>query len=287
MSSTQLPSLYIPFVYSQTTEEKIKHVIEVSYGFGKVAYMDRVLREDANGSYHYSVYIHFETFNFDEITEKFLEHAKDKKDPPRLYYDYGKPWFWKVMINTKVGKNMHPHVKVDHLVPDFQRPEFQVPPRDSFFQNLNVHTLKSMTDQVNALPVAPTLPDPFPEMSLSLKKPEDCDGWNEEGWNEEMSDLSDDGEEEEKDNPDDKFPTIELNRDAAPFVPICHPSRVFPTFELYEYKESDSKLLARLSEKCEQSFVDYYEGTSEEATGTMFDDYEGSSLDAIMQLLDA
>jgi len=113
-TQSNTPSFYIPFVFTQTTDEKIKTVMEVAYEFGKVKYIDRVLKVDADGKPHYSLYIHFETFNYDERTEKFLKHAADKNDPPRLYYDYGKSGYWKVMINTQVGKHTEMRVKIDY-----------------------------------------------------------------------------------------------------------------------------------------------------------------------------
>ena len=126
-NQNEIPSLYIPFVFTETTDEKIKTVVEEDYDLGKVKFIDRILKEDGNGKTHYSVYIHFETFNFNERTERFLEHANDKTDPPRLYYDYGKSWFWKVMISKRVGKHMAPAVKVSYEKEE--KDEYVVPPR--------------------------------------------------------------------------------------------------------------------------------------------------------------
>jgi len=124
-NQNQIPSLYIPFVYTQTTDEKITAVIEDDYDLGQVKYIDRILKENYDGTSHYSVYVHFETFNFNERTERFLEHAKNTFDPPRLYYDCDNSWFWKVMVNNRVGKHVAPAIKVDYVAP----PKIIAPPR--------------------------------------------------------------------------------------------------------------------------------------------------------------
>ena len=100
MSTEQVPSLYIPFVFTQTTDDKIKTVIEEEYQFGKIKQIDRVLKD--GHCQHHSLYIYFHSFNTDEVTKSFLEHAKDTRDPPRLYYEEGKPWYWKAMLNRRV-----------------------------------------------------------------------------------------------------------------------------------------------------------------------------------------
>ena len=83
---------------------------------------------------------------------------------------------------------------------------------------------------------------------------------------------------------DDKFPTISLNRNAAPFIPHGR-ERQQPQFR--EYKENESKLLANLTkiytrnmaEEAEQLMLDYYEGSSEEAI--QLDGFESSSVQAM------
>jgi hypothetical protein len=122
MTETILPSFFVPYVLTDVTDEKIKHVFEISYGIGKVKFIDRVLREDLHGN-HYSIYVFFETFNFDDRTIRLLEHSQIKEDPPRFYYDYGEPGYWKVLLNIKERKHNFPSKKInldDEVATTFQ-----------------------------------------------------------------------------------------------------------------------------------------------------------------------
>ena len=314
MSSYKLPSLYIPFVFTQTTDEKIINVIEFAYGLGKVAYIDRITREDANGSYHNSIYIHFETFNFNERTERFLEHAKNKNDPPRLYYEYGKPWFWKAMINTQIGKEDYPGARAHHQLSSIERPKFQNP---QYEEALVIPVSPSLSLPVApslSLPVAPALTNVFPtfnapEQLPAIKLPENCDGWYDN-----VSDLS------------ERFVTPTTPREKTlkiaqlKFVPrvlalrksenivndcLCSTvilnQRTISKMETqYEYQEGESILLSRLmeivsSKRQEQRIAtddgdDEYEGSSEEATtqsecSDNSTKFEGSSNSANIQYI--
>lgn len=246
MSSTNtLPSLYIPFVYTSTEDEKIRSVIEIDYGLGKISYIDYVLKENGDGMHHYSVYIHFETFNFDEITEKFLEHAKDTKNPPRLYYEYGKPYFWKVMLNSSYGKHMCPRVKIDYNKPSFKRDEIQIPTKDE------EPVLSIAPSLPEMLPIAPCLPEIFsaiktlPEGVTPLILPELCSNWHDE-WNENMSEITD---------TDTDSPYIdEVAKNSIMDLPVSLPKeskrtvftqRLFPTGSIAEQEQERENELQR------------------------------------------
>jgi len=112
MSEQFLPSFFVPYISSEITDEKIRQVFELSYEIGKVYFIDRVLKEDLQGMMYYSVYIFFESFNFDERTLRLIEHSKCKEDPPRFYYNYGEPGYWKVLLNTSQRKYNAPSVKL-------------------------------------------------------------------------------------------------------------------------------------------------------------------------------
>ena len=316
MSSYKLPSLYIPFVFTQTTDEKIINVIEFAYGLGKVAYIDRITREDANGSYHNSIYIHFETFNFNERTERFLEHAKNKNDPPRIYYEYGKPWFWKAMINTQIGKEDYPGARAHHQLSSIERPKFQNPQYEEALvipvspslslpvaPSLSLPVAPSLAFPVApslafpvapslAFPVAPALTNVFPtfnapEQLPAIKLPENCDGWYDN-----VSDLS------------ERFVTPTTPREKTlkiaqlKFVPrvlalrksenivndcLCSTvilnQRTISKMETqYEYQEGESILLSRLME-----IVSSKRQEQRIATDDGDDEYEGSSEEATTQ----
>jgi hypothetical protein len=108
-----IPSFFVPYILTNVTDEKIKHVFEISYGIGKVKFIDRVLKEDLHGNNYYSIYVFFESFNFDDRTIRLLEHSQIKEDPPRFYYDFGEPGYWKILLNTKERKHNAPSKKID------------------------------------------------------------------------------------------------------------------------------------------------------------------------------
>jgi hypothetical protein len=113
MTESILPSFFVPYILTNVTDEKIKHVFEISYGIGKVNFIDRVLKEDLHGNNYYSIYIFFESFNFDDRTIRLLEHSQIKEDPPRFYYDFGEPGYWKILLNTRERNHNAPSKKID------------------------------------------------------------------------------------------------------------------------------------------------------------------------------
>lgn len=121
MTESILPSFFVPYILTNVTDEKIKHVFEISYGIGKVKFIDRVLKEDLHGHHYYSIYVFFESFNFDDRTIRLLEHSQIKENPPRFYYDYGEPGYWKILLNTIERKHDAPSKKIQ-LNDDETRP---------------------------------------------------------------------------------------------------------------------------------------------------------------------
>jgi hypothetical protein len=113
MTESIFPSFFVPYILTNVTDEKIKHVFEVSYGIGRVKFIDRVLKEDLQRNNYYSIYVFFESFNFDDRTIRLLEHSQIKEDPPRFYYDFGEPGYWKILLNTKERKHDAPSKKID------------------------------------------------------------------------------------------------------------------------------------------------------------------------------
>jgi hypothetical protein len=113
MSVSDLPSFFVPYVMTNVTDEKIKHVFEISYAIGRVKFIDRVLKEDLHGNNYYSIYVFFDMFIFDEITIRLLEHSQIKENPPRFYYDYGEPGYWKILLNVSDRKHNAPSKKIN------------------------------------------------------------------------------------------------------------------------------------------------------------------------------
>jgi hypothetical protein len=117
MSNQQnLPSFFVPYIQVNVTDEKLKNVFEDDYKFGKISFIDRVLKENSKGIAYYSIYIFFETFNYNNDTNNFLEKSKIKEDPARVYYYFykiGHSLYWKVLFNTSPRKHSAPAIKVD------------------------------------------------------------------------------------------------------------------------------------------------------------------------------
>jgi hypothetical protein len=105
MSNT---SLFIPHVFSNIDDEKIKSVIENDYKLGTVNSIDKISKTSSDGKTYNSVYIHFDKWNNDEKTKKFLMRLKDTTKESHIIYD--KPWFWIVLENTSANKKkIMPH----------------------------------------------------------------------------------------------------------------------------------------------------------------------------------
>jgi len=91
------PSIMIPFVHLNKVEQ-VKPLIE-GLRIGKVARVDRVLREDARGK-HYQVYIHFEFWDIDNPDSCRLRAKISHGGTAKLEYE--SPWFWTLVLNSKV-----------------------------------------------------------------------------------------------------------------------------------------------------------------------------------------
>ena len=90
-------SIYIPHVFSNITEERIKEIFE-TLCLGKIHYVDFIRKQGKYGNSFNSVYIHFyhwyDTVASRNLQEKIVNPCKEA----RLVYD--DPWFWIVLKNT-------------------------------------------------------------------------------------------------------------------------------------------------------------------------------------------
>jgi len=103
MTTTNNTSLFIPHIFANISEERIKSVIENAAKYGQVEQIDLVPKKSADGKAAYnSAYIHFKSWNQDEKTQKFLAHLKDTSKQTHIIYD--KPWYWIVLENTSSDK---------------------------------------------------------------------------------------------------------------------------------------------------------------------------------------
>ena len=95
-------SIFIPHIFANISEERIKSVIENAAKYGEVEQIDLVPKKSADGKAYNSAYIHMKNWNQDEKTQKFLAHLKDTSKQTHIIYD--KPWFWIVLENTSSDK---------------------------------------------------------------------------------------------------------------------------------------------------------------------------------------
>ena len=138
-------SLFIPHIFANISEERIKSVIENTAKYGKVDQIDFVPKKSTDGKSYNSAYIHFKSWNNNEKTKKFLADLKNKDTQTHIVYD--KPWFWIVLENTssdrKKGKT---HTQTPPNSPDMKE-----------FPPLMVHQTPIEDDWSNLMtPCAPT-----------------------------------------------------------------------------------------------------------------------------------
>lgn len=102
MTTNNNTSLFIPHIFANISEERIKSVIENAAKYGEVEQIDLVPKKSTDGKAYNSAYIHMKKWNQDEKTQKFLAHLKDTSKQTHIIYD--KPWYWIVLENTSSDK---------------------------------------------------------------------------------------------------------------------------------------------------------------------------------------
>lgn len=96
-------SLFIPHVFTNITEERIKTVVETNAKLGKVNHIDFVSKTGADGKTYNSVYIHFdEWYTNDHATSFHTELLANNK----VHLTYDKNWFWIVLVNKTQKKTV-------------------------------------------------------------------------------------------------------------------------------------------------------------------------------------
>ena len=129
------PSIMIPYVHLNKVEQ-VKPLIE-GLRIGKVARVDRVLREDGRGK-HYQVFIHFEFWDIDNPDSCRLRAKISHGETAKLEYE--SPWFWTLVLNTKVRPphedpyNYFPSVSFTGPTHPPQPPQPRLPVAPAFHQ---------------------------------------------------------------------------------------------------------------------------------------------------------
>jgi hypothetical protein len=95
-------SLYIPHVFENISEKKMKEVFE-DQGLGKVKNIDFIEKMDKNGKIYKTAFVHFECWYDSIITRNFQERIKNPNKEARIVYN--DPWFW-VCFENKGKKHI-------------------------------------------------------------------------------------------------------------------------------------------------------------------------------------
>ena len=112
--STQ-PSICIPRVFSNITEERVRRAID-SFGAGKISKIDLVERVNHTGEKYKRVFIHFEYWYETPRARKAKEEILQGKEI-KIMYD--NPWFWKASMNkyqTTTKAPVAPKLSIDEQV---------------------------------------------------------------------------------------------------------------------------------------------------------------------------
>lgn len=97
VSIMQNLSLFIPYVFSNITQERIARVFENNL-LGVVDHVDLVRKTDKNGKTYNAAYVHFSHWFNNSVAENFQERVLSPDKEARVVYD--DPWFWIVLQNT-------------------------------------------------------------------------------------------------------------------------------------------------------------------------------------------
>lgn len=107
-SSSNLMSIYIPYVFMNISADLIKKTFE-DLKYGKVKHIDLVDKMDKKGKIYQSAYIHFDYW-FDNIACKnFQDRITNPDKEARIVYK--EPWFWICLENTSANINTKNVVK--------------------------------------------------------------------------------------------------------------------------------------------------------------------------------
>lgn len=103
-------SLYIPHVFENISEKKMKEVFE-DQGLGKVKNIDFIEKMDKNGKIYKTAFVHFDCWYDSIITRNFQERIKNPNKEARIVYN--DPWFWVCFENK--GKKQVPGERKERI----------------------------------------------------------------------------------------------------------------------------------------------------------------------------
>jgi hypothetical protein len=101
--SDSYPSLCIPRVFRQVTEEKVKSVID-ELNFGLIHKVEIIDKQNMKEEKYKCVFIHFKKWNVNETINNIREKILLGKE---IKVMYDEPWFWKIYMYRPNTKNFN------------------------------------------------------------------------------------------------------------------------------------------------------------------------------------
>ena len=151
--ASHLPSLCIPRVFSNITQERVKRVFE-ELKLGSIKKIDMLERTNEKGEKFKRVFIHFDQWN---TYGQAVEARKKLLSGKEIKIVYDDPWFWKISENKSIqnNKTVRPHAPKQKTK---SKPQI-------VFDNDEV------TDEFGRIPRKLSLVPPESPKELSLEKP--------------------------------------------------------------------------------------------------------------------
>ena len=94
---SQIMSVFVPRVFANFSDERVVQVF-ARLDMGTVSHIDRIAKTDRDGKNYHSIYVHFESWNYDNTAVTSLHEKLDAGESVRIVYD--DPWYWTVLKNT-------------------------------------------------------------------------------------------------------------------------------------------------------------------------------------------
>ena len=101
-------SVFIPHVFANITEERIKNIFH-TLSLGKVSHVDLVRKQGKYGNRFNAAYIHFDYWYACPAAQNLQERILNPTKEARIVYD--DPWFWNVFENNSQASILNAPVK--------------------------------------------------------------------------------------------------------------------------------------------------------------------------------
>jgi flagellar hook protein FlgE len=108
------PSIYISYVYHNITEKYITDIFN-ELNIGKISHIDMKERIDNNNNYYYIVFIHFEYWFDNKVSQNLRDALNNNKEVKIIFENENGEndnyEFWKLYVNNK--NQQRPYKKIN------------------------------------------------------------------------------------------------------------------------------------------------------------------------------